>query len=275
MDTARSSVYPGVDWITLTTNTPKDGADAWSRAGELLELARAAGDKIRPWGAHGYRGLSAPHFRIGRLAESTLIELSGELADSHWRDFYPYAKNVTRFDTKVDVTFPREVRDLAIQAFHAPPKKIGKRFPPIQKHLWVNSAGGQTAYIGSPNSQKMGRLYDKHLESRGEYPPNTWRYELQTRRDASCFGARLLYCADDVPGFIKSYVSSFYARHGVTPWFKSDGVDLPSEPRKCPTPMPATLRWLERGVAPVVRRGVDAGHRDAILRALGLHPGVN
>jgi len=270
MDTARPSVYPGVDWITLTTLCPDCGAHVWSKGRELLELARQAGDKVRPWGAHGFKGLSAPHFRIGRLEDRTLLELSGDLADRYWQDFVGYAHNITRFDTKVDVTFDKEVKDLAIDAFKAPGKKIGKRFPPIQKHLWVNSAGGQTAYIGSPKSERMGRLYDKHLESGGEYPPNTWRWEVQERRDCSSRAARLLWGSDELHRVIKSYVSTFYTRHGVTPWFSADGLDLPAQPRKQPTGMPALLNWLSRGVAPGVRRGLDAGYRDAVYEALGL-----
>lgn len=273
MSSTPTQVYPSVDWITLTTGVSPDADEAYQRARALSVEQIAAGDRLRPWGANGYKGFSTPHLRCGHRDGDVAVELSGGLADRYWQQFYPLAKNVSRLDTCVTVTFPHEVQNLARDGRDAPRRIFRPGLPPIRKVLWEQVDGGQTLYLGSPKSARFGRLYDKTAESQGAWAPNSWRWELQERRDKSRHTADALYGVDDLHSAIRTYVRDFYTFHGVTPWFDADGVSLRSPTRRARTDWQQTEQWLLRGVAPTLRRWRDAGYGDAIDRALKLDGG--
>lgn len=270
MSISPSQVYAGIDWLTMTTGVSPDADEVYQRARALVVEQQDAGDRLRPWASHGYRGFSVPHLRCGHKDGDVLLELSGGLADDRWRTFLPFAKNVSRIDPQVTVTFGREVRDLAQQAYDAPAVRMSPNLPAITKRIFLEKDGGQTCYLGAPTSDRRARLYDKHAESRGEYPPFTWRYELQVRRAMGSDLARLIDGADDVRGSVASVVRSFFSAHGVTPWFNADGPTVFSPARVPRSDMSKWLDWLGRTVRPGVRRWSDRATRAAILSAIGL-----
>jgi len=270
MDSTLPKCTPGVDWITLTTGADDDADEAYQRARALAVEQVANGDRLRPWGVRGYSGFGTRHLRCGHRDGDVLVELSGQLADRYWREFACLARSVSRFDTKTDVTFPRPVHGLAVDAYKAPGVPLGPNLPAISKTLYTGSAGGETCYVGAMGGRRLGRLYDKSAESRGEFPPNTWRYELQERKPFSSLTCNALRNADDVPHDIAAHLFSFYSRHGIKPWFKADSVDLPTLHRRTNTDLSVWLNWLRVQVAPGVRRWSERGHADAIVNALGL-----
>jgi hypothetical protein len=273
MTTAPPQVYPGVDWITLTTGVSPDADVAYQRARALAVEQVAAGDRLRPWGANGYRGFGTPHLRCGQRAGDVLVELSGELAELYWRDFWPLAHNVSRLDTAVTVTFPEPVGDLAWDAYKAP--RVARRpgLPAIGKTLMVELGRGQTCYLGSKKSAKLGRLYDKSAEAHGGWPPNSWRWEVQERRHMGSTTASALYDSNDVHSAIRAHVRGFFAYHGVNPWFLADGPSLHSPARRSRPDVRRYESYLARSIAPGVRRWIDAGYGDAIFAALGVSLG--
>lgn len=270
MTNAHPEVYPSVDWITLTTGVDPDAETAYEKAKALAAERVTAGDDLQPWGAHGYRGWGTPHLRFGYKDGDTLVELSGALAEKYWREFYPLALNVPRIDSCVTVTFPNETRELAQLGWDAPRVRPGPGLRAIGKQIVRGTDGGQTLYVGSPKSRRYGRLYDKTTESRGEWPPNSWRWEVQERRDLGCTTAGRLYHADDVHRAIRSSVHGFYRYHGIHPWFDADGPSVFAPTRRASTTWDRRLSYYARCIAPGVRRGVNRGYGDAILRALGL-----
>lgn len=270
MSISPSVVYAGIDWLTLTTGTGPSADEAYQRARALAVEVVAQGNKLTAWGTHGYKGFAVPHLRCGHRDGDVLIELSGALAERRWRDFLPYAHNVSRIDPQVTVTFPRRVRNLAQQAYDAPPVRLHPNLPAITKRMFVERDGGTTCYLGAPTSDRRARLYDKHAESAGEYPPFTWRYELQVRRAMGGDLARLIDGTHDVPGAIASVVRSFFCSHGVSPWFNADGPTVFAPSRVARTDLSRWLQWISRSVRPGVRRWSDRATRTAIIAALGL-----
>lgn len=270
MTSSPPTVYPSIDWITLTTGPQSDGDEAYARARALAVEQEAAGDDIKPWSIRGYRGFGTPHLRCGARGDDVLVELSGHLADRYWRDFYPLAANVSRFDTCVTVTFLTPTTGLACDGWNAPRVRPRPGLRAIRKTILHELEGGQTLYLGSPKSDRFGRLYDKHHESRGEWPDNSWRWEVQERRHMGSTRAGLLYGADDLHRAIRAGVHGFWRLHGVQPWFDADGVSVHGAFRRTRTDVQRRLGWLEHGVAPAVRKLVDRGHRNAVIRALGL-----
>lgn len=270
MVAAPPTVYCGVDWLSLTTGPEAEAQLAYQKARALAVEQVAEGDKLTPWSLQGWKGFAVPHLRCAEKAGDVRLELSGHLANRYWREFLPFAANVSRIDTCVDVTHDPPRFDLAQQAFDAPGKSIGRGHPPVEKRFWISTKGGQTCYVGSPRSERMGRLYDKHAESDGADPPGTWRYELQERDAMGNFTARSLDSVDDVCRTIAAYVYHYYSARGVQPWFRADGPSLPSKPRKPDTDLRRRLRWYAKTVRPGVRESIAAGKRTAVLEALGL-----
>jgi hypothetical protein len=271
MTAALAKCSPGVDWITVNADDD-DQADELYRTARALQAEQVdAGNRLHDWRIRNYIGKSTRHCRYGVAKGRVRVELSGELADRYWLQLVGLATQVRRLDTKVDVEFARDVRDLARQAYDAPGVPLGPNLPAITKQLIVGTGGGQTCYVGHMGGGRLGRLYDKSAESRGEYPPNTWRWELQEKTPHSGTACGFLGRVDDVPRAIAAYVSAFYTRHGVVPWFTADSVDLPVIARRRRTDMSTYCAWLGVQVAPGVRRGLSSGHRDTITRGLGLN----
>lgn len=270
MTSSPSEVYASVDWLTLTTGADDDAQPAYELARSLAVEQESAGQQIRTWGAHGYKGFGTPHLRAGEKDGDVLVELSGELADRYWRMFLGYAKSISRIDTYVDVRHAHSVAGLAEQAYYAPGVRIIPHLPPIHKSLVVGSDGGSTCYVGKLGGRRLGRLYDKHVESRGDFPPGTWRYELQERSPISGVVARGINRTDDVPRSVAAHVHHFYSVHGIEPWFQSDSDLVPGQHGKSRSDVSAWLNWVRSQVAPGVRRWSRRGHADAIRAALAL-----
>jgi len=270
MTSTPCEVYAGIDWLSMTTGDSPDADAAYARARALAVEQTDAGDRLRPWSSHGYKGFGTPHLRCGVRDADVLVELSGPLADRYWQEFVPLAKHVTRVDTQVTCTYSHEVRDLALQAYHAPAVVVRPGLPPIRKALFQEANGGQTLYLGAPTSTRRARLYDKSAESGGEYPPNTWRYEVQERSPLGGVTVDALRSADDVPRSIAALVHALYRTHGIEPWFNADRRAVYRASRPGRRDLSRWLEWLQHAVRPGVCRWSDRETRTAILRALGL-----
>src|ERR1051325_2372516 len=48
-----------------------------------------------------------------------------------------------------------------------------------------SKAGAPTVELGSRSSPRYVRVYNKTAESRGEYPPNCWRWEIELKQAES------------------------------------------------------------------------------------------
>jgi len=273
MPTALVDCTPGVDWITLKAIVGPDARQLYGTVRALQEEQARDGNRIRPWGANGYTGHAVRHIRYGVKAGAVRVELSGDQADRYWLQLVQLATQVRRLDTKVDVTFPRDVGNLAQRAYDAPGVPVGPNLPAIGKTLLVGNHGGATVYVGRMGGERFGRVYDKSAESRGEYPDHSWRWEIQERNGYSDCTAGTLGRADDVPRAVAAYVSSFFTHHGVFPWFKSDRIALSAIHRKRRSDVSAYGDYLGRQVSPGVCRWIDRGYRDAITRGLKLTAG--
>lgn len=267
------TVYSGVDWFTVTTGDTSAAREAWRLAGTIAKKLESDGNALQEWRGNGYSGLACSHFRYGLRDGDCLVELQGHLAAPYWRDFYPLAKNVPRIDLAVDVEFPQAVQDLAHSAYQAPPGGTVLPGVKVSKTFMVSTGGGQTCYLGSPKSERRGRLYDKGIQSGGDVPGIKWRYEVQERDDMGRATASALYSHHDLHSAVSAIVHRYYRARGIEPWFRADGECLPLQPGKPETDWQRTEYWLASQVAPAVDRYCALGYRDAILRALGLSDG--
>jgi hypothetical protein len=118
----------------------------------------------------------------------------------------------------------------------------------------IGHEAGDTARIGSRKSNYHGRIYDKYRESGEEQYRNCWRYEVECKGDAARVAARLVSTMDNHPAPIAASVFRWYAARGVQCRFAPDAPGELSPIGRPETDAEGQLRWLARGVAPVVKR---------------------
>lgn len=179
----------GWDW-TATTHDPFDSAAALSW--DVLEGVTAAigGAHVLPTdqGLQGWQKsldvFDCDGYRLGRVyyggrddvhvvATSAAADLVREDVASRW-----HAKTA-RVDTRVDSLVPYE--DLAAIMAEAA-KTYGSQLTRYEKvNPREGTTEGRTLYLGSPASAIRVRLYEKWLESPGQYVEGTNRVEVQLR----------------------------------------------------------------------------------------------
>lgn len=110
-----------------------------------------------------------------------------------------HAARTARVDTRVDTLTPYE--DLEAMLRSAAGQKATLR------RIWSEKAGestGRTLYVGSVKSAVQVRLYEKHLESPGQYVEGTNRVEVQLRppsrakSDVSTWSPSETFCASQL-----------------------------------------------------------------------------
>jgi DNA relaxase NicK len=240
-------------------------------AGSLVEQEVRDGHKLQLGGWHGYQTEGAGGARWGTRPDSLLAELRGGLAAVSWRSLAEIAEGrPTRLDLAVTVELPDDSRDWAGRAWKAASKRYGRAGRPVAKTIVVSDPGGRTCYLGAPTSDQRGRVYDKGKQAPEVYPPGSWRYEVQLRDLFARQAAEQLLRAGDELGSIVTTVHNWFARRGVNPPFEPAGEGIEMEGRRSRTDVRQKLQWLEEQVAPTVAWLVAEGHRDAVLRALGL-----
>lgn len=116
----------------------------------------------------------------------------------------------------------------------------------------------------------MGRIYDKFLESSGTYPPGSWRWEIEFKREEAEAWHRRILEKHFGPADVAATVAARFARFGVTPNFRSPTTaQLPTIPR-AETDAERKLAWLKQQVRPTIRFLSQHYTRDELLIALGL-----
>lgn len=124
--------------------------------------------------------------------------------------------------------------------------------------------------LGSRQSVRYGRLYNKHVESHDPQYENCWRYELEHKGDAASALADSLRSGVD---------QGATASRGVFDYFQGRGVVPPWIPGECP-PLPRLrhphtdsekqLLWLRTQVKPTVQRLSGIYGVEGIASVLGL-----
>lgn len=259
-----------IDWITAT-------ASATDRAHELV--AKAAmwtteeaddGMELKQYRFSSYVGVQSRHIRWGMGLTGGIVVVSGEFAQAAAYTLATLADHWSRVDYCVTVS-------AGVDQINPPDdyweekKKEGERRKgePVcsrTQELW----GGATWYIGKRISPYYCRTYDKHAESKGDYPPGTWRWESELKRHAS-EAAQSRCCQDGCkPHYVKGFLANEYAKIGLTvPWRVDDLVTRDPQVRHRPD-VERKLKWLHESVAPSVEFCREMAGDHEVAAALGL-----
>lgn len=179
-----TTIQPRFDWYSATVlDSYSSVLDALVRDLRVDEVERGPGmrgfDSSRVLRARGVtvarvfmssRETVQPHVVGSSVAAADLARVLKGWEVTH---------RVARADSCVDFTGPSEYERLESLLLETAESHRLKLL--AVGNIWSKSDGRPTVYVGSPSSETRVRLYDKHAESGGEYEPDTYRLELQTR----------------------------------------------------------------------------------------------
>lgn len=265
-----------VDWLTVTSKRGPAADNLIARAQSLLHQAECAGNRVLPFKASGYKGWRSEGIAWGLRHDGAVCSISSGAAALNWREVLEASDHVTRCDLQITVADSSSNASRAEIAYHLMQDNHKRPGRPVSASLRVNSSGGQTLYLGSKQSDVMGRLYDKGVEKRFAQAGACWRYETQYRREPAERTIKALYQSETIHDTVAALVTHYFSARGV--------AVPPTEQRpsvrnhvaegyylsKRETDDLRSLRWLSTFVASTVKRLVDSGRRADVLRALGL-----
>jgi DNA relaxase NicK len=266
-----------VDWLTVTAKRGLRADSLIARASACLHQAESAGNRVSPFRASGYHGWRSEGIVWGLRKDGAIASISSGAAALHWSSFLEDSDNVTRVDLQItcaDSTVNASRAEIAYHLMQDNRKRAGR---PISASLRLNSSGGQTLYLGSKQSDVMGRLYDKGIEKKFAQAGACWRYETQLRREPAERTIRTISQSETVHDCIAGLVTTFFSARGVAvpQVIQLDTGNNPTREgyylSKRETDDTRSLRWLGTYVASTVKRLVDSGKRSEVMSALGLN----
>lgn len=173
----------GWDWSATTHNGTGDRMEL------VKELTKSLGGALVLPTRKGLQGwkksvdsFDCDGYRLGRVyfggeREDVHVVATSDAADLVREDVTTGACKTSRVDTRVDTLASFEDLERVLQAAA---ESYGSLITRVESERRGESLG-RTVYLGSPSSAIRVRLYEKHLESPGEYAEGTNRVEVQLR----------------------------------------------------------------------------------------------
>lgn len=260
----------GIDWVTATTEPGTRGHLVQAAAKRWVTQRIEEGHQKTSWTWNGYIGERADGISHGNRHDGTIVRLSGEPARAHGVQLITWADNVSRLDLQVTTLTENADTEWATGALcqallHPSVKKgyIAAGIQEVHKH-------GATFTMGKRISDRYYRVYNKHLESRGEYPPGTWRWEIEFKRARADVIAAKLAEETNLPQAVAGLVGVCFLNYGVQipcEWVPPGWRD--QSPRHITTDE-RRLEWLRQAIRPLVERMYEGDKKKEVLDSLGL-----
>lgn len=192
-----------------------------------------------------------------------VVYSGGTLKVYGWQEILQTSNRLHGRVTRIDIAYDVLDQYIDIMGLYNE-VKAGRCITTSKKYSYIEGNSGQTLYIGSRQSERMLRIYDKAAETGS---PGHWtRFELEVK------GARARQMAhfivnmgsSTIPGIILDFAEFLlYEWHGECP-FNVPPVDVPSIKGK----ETDTASWLITGVLPSFKRIVPDNSRVAALFTL-------
>jgi hypothetical protein len=266
MATARRS---GCDWCTVTGKSRESQVALWCLGEQLLSACQHEGEQPTRWHAHGYDGWAGDGVAVGKRGDGVHLRLSGQKAAQEWNHAVVASENCTRFDTALDLHFDTPVFHLARESY----RKCGLHRPsngrPPSRRLIVSGDGGSTFYTGSRSSEKMGRLYDKGVESRTHSPGKWWRWEVEFKGDSAVAASSRASGRPTPDEWMDGVTARFFRARGAVAPPACEGEEIYNLPPKISND-DRLLSWLAVGVRPTVARLIERLGSERVTFSLGL-----
>lgn len=265
----------GIDWLTFTARTGEQ-TDALVHVADALagELIDQRGHTSKPLAVLGYGGWAVGQLFWGERLDGSMVRASGETADYLARMLINGGTHgkPSRIDIAVTVQFTTDRETYAQETAEAlctsATRQAKGRPPSLALHRGFG--GGDTCTIGARSSARFLRLYDKTREQGNEIDRNQWRFEVEYKDYLAPRIWTLCKTVDSIERMVTGMVASEYMEQGVLiPWDDNDEIErLRTSLDK--TTVERQLRWLEKQVAPTLRRLERLGYGPDAIRVLGL-----
>jgi hypothetical protein len=260
----------GVDWITATRKRDNHFFELANFADLIMCQQVNSGDKCESWQFQGYKGFQAGPVRWGHGTHGAIAVFSGQLAATVIDRVAKLADHISRLDyqvTVLDETFTMDPTEAYWDVANGLPLTTG--YPPNLTRI-QDRKGGRTISVGDRASAKYLRCYNKHVESKGDYPKGSWRFELELKREAS-ENEHSLWAKELVPLDCQiSTISTFLKGHHLAAPFSASGSRHIPGRIKRPRDADRILTWLTVQVRPSVEWVSQARGADAVRKALNL-----
>lgn len=173
------------DWTQTTHDAKGSGTTVpvivEDLVGALAGSVAVPGKGLQGW-SQSVQVFDGEGFKIGQVywggdrVDVHVVSTSGVAHDTRQKVTGLHQARTSRVDTRTDTLTPYEDLEAMLRA--AAGQKATLRSVHSEK---AGKSTGRTLYVGSPQSQVQVRLYEKHLESPGQYVEGTNRVEVQLR----------------------------------------------------------------------------------------------
>ena len=265
----------GVDWITATGQRGKRDLQLAVTAHSILDRAASPNAQVKTWMWQRYQGKSTEGISYGVREDGAILRLSGDQADTYWRDAVRNADRATRIDVQATVRFDPPDRAIAAAAYKQALAYNDDGHRQTEVRAIIHNGHVETLYLGSRKSPTFGRLYDKYAESEEARYADCWRYEVETKEEVANQLGRRLYRHDHPYRAISAYLFDWFSKRGVVPRFDRGTGEMRVSRTPPDDDDERRLKWLREQVGPVVAGLSARGRRGDALAAIGVQAEVN
>lgn len=262
----------GIDYLTVTS-TSGAGKKAlvllWMKRRQQLEVL---GDVVKKGGFQGYQGETCGPLFFGRREDSFLLKESSAGAEQLYHQIPWKECNCTRIDLQATVKLEQyfgRVSDVLHQRRAAWFEAKGIEPKPIQDHHDRTGRGNELR-IGSRESPRYGRVYDKDKESGDERYRNCWRFEVEYKKMLAPKIVEFLQQEKSLHGAILDALLGQFDDWQIELPVVANGVLVAGSIGRREFATDRSMKWLATQVAPSIERLLATVDRESILEALGL-----
>jgi len=258
-----------VDYITVTAKRRLESATLLSEAKANLQREAQEGNEVKKWRGLGYSGLVCGAASYGVGPQGVIARITGGSSKSAWRTLYQSGTRCTRIDVQCTVVFDVEPEKRIAEDWQAVVQRWSELKNAKEPKLRSGPFGPETIEIGSRQSERFGRIYDKRKESKLDHYRNAVRFEVEYKGSLAGVVARSLIDGDPAPTSTIPHVTRFFRKYAV-----SLGLPIGQPQLICSPPRlsdaSSKLRYLHSSIRPLVQFLISHGRIHEIYQALEL-----
>jgi len=267
-----------IDALTVTSKNVKGRAAIAQIYHTYAEVSEELAFQ-KNWQGLGYRGWQCGSVRYGSRLDGSALFSSGEdaMKITHIlvNDYDAVDVKTTRVDVCVDLVLDKPKRGW-LRGLRENPEFSGLQAHAGRVTKLIESDTGDTLYIGSRESGRYGRIYDKSAHY-GVGLGYVYRFEVETKKQvAPAVFKRIFperedstYAWDSFSDRVRGIIQTQFRTWGLDLRLQSKNLEKIKAEARVST-LDTQLEWLSRSVAPMVERLTKAGHQTQMFEALGL-----
>lgn len=265
----------GIDFLRLTRVKELNRERFIAPLREAVRGELEEGYQKLPYRIYTMKGFRVGHAAGGESPSHLMAEYRGYLADN----FYPFYQTVdckaTRIDLALNVWTVLHMPNIAEVAYNWALRHVLRENPEGQRRRQptLYKSTGDTLYLGSRSSQRFLRVYNKEAQSGEPYYENCWRFEVEIKGALCQVIWEAIQAGESVQALAFGEIAHVLRSYGLAIDDITQGQQSKSVPVHRVAPdIVRRLSWMQRQVAPSLKKLMDAGFGDAALAALGLEP---